>query len=295
MSEVLASVSGVLSHLHETLCAMFRHRPELAVELLAGPLGMAVPRYADAQLGAGEVTELRPAEHRADAVVVLRDHTAAVLAVIVEVQLRRDDDKSWIWPEYLTGVRRRVRCPVVLLILCPDATTAAWADRPIPLDGRGSVVRPAVIGPDLIPVLTDAAEASRVSELSVLSALAHVREDGPFAVLDAMAVALDHLEPAHAVEYSRLVLAALPAAAREHLEQLMSTDTFEYQSEFTRRLEARGEARARREMLVQVLDARGLAIPAHIRERIAGCDDVEQLRAWAYRAVDASAADDLFG
>lgn len=112
-------------------------------------------------------------------------------------------------------------------MVCPDRVTAAWAARPIDLDGVGSVVIPAVIGPDLIPVLTDPAEASRTPALSVLSALAHVGADGPFAVLDALAVALDRIEPELAGEYARLVLARLSAAngvgvSDSHREQIMA-------------------------------------------------------------------------
>lgn len=282
------------SHLHETLRSMFHNRPDLAAELLAGPLGMTLPRYLEAQLGAAEVTELRPAEHRADAVVVLRDGTDAVFAAVVEVQLSRDDEKTLIWPDYLTGVRRRVRCPTVLLVICADAATAEWAATPIDLDGRGSVVLPAVVGPDLVPVLTDAEQAARTPELSVLSALVHVRDDGPFEVLDAMVGALDRVELEHAVEYARLVLAALPLIARGYLEELMSTDTYEYQSDFTRRLEARGEARGEASMLLRVLAARGLAVDDAACARISACTDPAQFEEWAERAVTAYTVDDLF-
>lgn len=119
------------SHLHETLLEMFRHRPALAAELLGAQCGASVPAYDEVALGATEVSELRPAEHRADAVVVLRDGSVAVFAVIVEVQLRRDDDKPWVWPEYLAGVRRRLRCPAALLVVCTDADTADWAAKVI--------------------------------------------------------------------------------------------------------------------------------------------------------------------
>lgn len=224
-------------------CDVFRHRPNLAPELLVDLLGMTLPQYRQARLGAAEVSELRPAEHRADAVVVLRDGSRAVFAVVVEVQLRRNEDKRWTWPEYVVGVRRRLRCPTVLLVVCADAETARWAGGSIELGGRGSRLVPVVVGPDLLPVLTDPEQAARTPELAVLSALAHVRDDGPFEVLEALVTALDQVEVAHEVEYARVVLAALPDSARTHLEELMSTETYEYQSEFTRRLEHRGEAR----------------------------------------------------
>ncbi|MBA3742320.1 hypothetical protein [Sporichthya sp.] len=220
------------SHLHETLVAMFRHRPAFAAELLSGPLGRTVP-HADAHLGSAEVVELRPAAHRADALVLLGDPVRPAMAIIVEVQLRRDEDKHWVWPEYLTAVRRRLRCPTVLLVVCTDRATA-----------------------------------------------------------------LDRAPVDHAVEYARLVLAALPDLARQYLEELMATETFEYQSEFTRALEARGqargEARGRAAMVLRILAARGVPVTDEVRERISGCTDLAQLEAWGDRSVVVGRAAELF-
>ena len=43
--------------------------------------------------------------------------------------------------------------------------TAAWAAKPIRL-GPGSVVTPLALGPDLVPVVTDAAQAAAAPELA---------------------------------------------------------------------------------------------------------------------------------
>jgi hypothetical protein len=125
----VASVRDVLSHLHETVLEMFRHRPALAAELLTGLCAVPLPAYREARLGAAEVKELRPAEHRADAVVVLRDGSRPVFAVVVEVQLRRAEDKRWTWPVYVVGVGRGPRFPTALLVVCADADTARWPRR----------------------------------------------------------------------------------------------------------------------------------------------------------------------
>ena len=39
-----------------------------------------------------------------------------VLAVVAEVQLKEDKGKRRSWPDYLTGLHSRHRCPVVLLV-----------------------------------------------------------------------------------------------------------------------------------------------------------------------------------
>ncbi|MGQ0776395.1 MAG: hypothetical protein ACT4NY_18545 [Pseudonocardiales bacterium] len=83
-------------------------------ELLEHPVTLFDP------LTAAECTDLVPTECRADAVVVLSDESGPVLAVVVEVQLGRDQDKRWSWPVYLTTLRARLRRPAELLVICPD-------------------------------------------------------------------------------------------------------------------------------------------------------------------------------
>jgi hypothetical protein len=67
----------------------------------------------------------------------------------------------------------------------------------------------------------------------------------------------------------------------------------EYRSELLRALatehEQIGEARA----VLTVLDARGVAVTADIRDRILDCTDVDQLDTWLRRAGTAATAGDV--
>ena len=74
-----------------------------------------------------------------------------MLAVVVEAQLGRDQDKQWTWPVYLITLRARLRCPTVLLVVCVEATTATWCATPIELGHPGFTLCPLVLGPDRMP------------------------------------------------------------------------------------------------------------------------------------------------
>src|SRR6478609_4054895 len=142
---------------HESLIQLFRNQPELAAQLLREALHLELPAYTEARLASSDLTEVVPTEFRADAVVLLVDGKP-VLGVIVEAQLSRDDRKRFSWPAYVAVLRARHECPVELLVVTPDRAVAAWAAAPIKLDLVGdSVVRPRVLGPDAVPVVTDAA------------------------------------------------------------------------------------------------------------------------------------------
>lgn len=283
---------------HEAIVALFQNRPALAVELLNFGLGVTVPHHARACLESGTLSEIGPVEFRADAVVVLRDgedrNGAPVMAVVVEVQRRRDAGKRWSWPMYMSALRARLKCAVVLLVVCPNSTVAGWCAELIAMGHPGFVLQPLVAGPDAIPVVDGAAKARADPELAVLSALAH-----PIAkVIEALAEGLDALEPGIALLYAGYVLELLPSAAKKHLEDLMATQSFTYSSEFTQHFvdqgRAAGRVAAEAESVLRVLEARGIPAPDAVRNRVRSCTDSERLAGWLRRAVTADTAEDLF-
>ncbi|MEU6645080.1 hypothetical protein ABZ863_21300 [Saccharomonospora sp. NPDC046836] len=286
------------SYLHEGLLELFRHRPSLAAELLTEPLGIELPAYEHARLESGDLTDLNPTEYRADAVIVLSRATTPALAVVVEAQLRRDPGKRRSWPVYLTTLRARLGCPTMLLVLCADAATAAWCATPIELGHPGWVLIPLVIGPDRVPVVTDTDQATRAPELAVLSAIAHSTHPDRDKIFHALLTALTTVDAQHTTLYHDLVLAALPGAARRHLEALMTTGTYEYQSDFVRKYVHQGRAEGRVEgeaqALLAVLAARGIDVTEDDLARITACTDPEQLVTWIRQAATADNVEQLF-
>lgn len=286
------------SLLHETLIEMFRHRPSLAAEVLSGPFKLDLPDWQQIRVESGELTELTPAEYRADAVVLFTARDTPVLAVIIEVQLRRDRHKRYSWPHYLTSLHARLRCRAVLLVICPDRSTAGWCATPIDIGHPDWLLRPLVLGPSLVPVVTDHDHARRAPELAVLSALTHGSGPEQDQIFRAMLGGLEELDEDHANLYADIVLAWLPKAARNCLETLMNVATYEYQSDFARRYFFQGKAEGRAEGEAQgvlaVLAARGVEVPEDARQRITECADLDQLETWLRRAATADSINDLF-
>jgi len=138
---------------HEALLLLFRNRPELAPELLREALGVELPAYTEVRVESADLTEVVPAEYRADLVVLLVDGKP-VLAIAVEVQLARDDRKRFTWPVYVTGLRARFECAAVVLVITPAMDVARWAAEPIKL-GPGATFAALVLGPDAVPIITD--------------------------------------------------------------------------------------------------------------------------------------------
>jgi hypothetical protein len=162
------------SILHESLLELFRNRPLLAPELLRDALGVELPAFTETRIDSADLTEVQPAEYRADLVVLLLNGEP-VLGIVVEVQLSDDGSKHYAWPAYVANLRTRLKCPVYLLVFAADETTARWASRPIELGG-GNLFMPLVIGPAGVPWVTSEAQALEDPELAVLSAMAHGKD-----------------------------------------------------------------------------------------------------------------------
>lgn len=285
------------SALHEILVEMFRERPALAAELLYGPLQIAVPEFREAQLSAAELTDVVPTEYRADAVVTLNNDGTRLLAIAVEVQLRTDPRKRRTWPAYAATLYARMECPAVVMVICPNGNVAKWCAAPIVFGPPGSVLTPVVLGPDQVPILTEVEAARRTPELAVLSALAHGARADPTPVFGALLAALEVFDHDRADLYTDLVLTVLPEAARESLENFMTTMAHRYQSDFARRYydrgEAEGQARGEAKAVLRILSARGIEVSDDIRDLITGCTDLDQLDAWIERAATAEKIQDL--
>ena len=141
------------SQLHEALVSLFHNRPLLAAELLAEALHVALPSYTEARIGSADLTDVQPAEYRADVVVLLYDGEP-VLGIIIEIQLAPHKDKPYKWPVYAVEVRARMRCPTCVLVITPHESVATWARRPIDLGG-GNHFQSLVLGPSGVPVVRD--------------------------------------------------------------------------------------------------------------------------------------------
>ncbi|GAA0333473.1 hypothetical protein NE235_13570 [Actinoallomurus spadix] len=291
---------------HESLALLFKNRPPLAAEILHNALKVDIPDYEEIRVESGDLTEWNPAEFRADAVVVFEAATP-VLAVVVEIQLGRDQGKRWSWPVYLAGLRARTRCPAILLVICADAAVGDWCAEPIDLGHPGWTLTPLVLKPEAVPVVTDVAEAVRAPELAVLSTMTHGAAYDRARMFHALLSALATIEDGDRAKlYIDIVLAALPETPATELEAIVRSDTSPYKSDAFRRTYAEGEAsgeakgvakgetKGRVETLLQVLEARGVMVPDEARERITACTDVAQIEAWVKRSVIVRTVDALF-
>ncbi|MBK9752160.1 MAG: hypothetical protein IPO88_01410 [Nannocystis sp.] len=288
---------------HEALVQLVRCAPEMVVDLLQRELAPGLPLHLPPRVTAAEFVDLNLAEYRADAVLMLGDPERPSEVIVVEVQSEIDARKRRVWPIYVAGPRVRLGCPVVLVVIAPDPQVAAWCAEPIDL-GRGcNVLRPMVLGPDQIPVITDHEVARRSPELAVLSVAAHGRELGAEHIALAAIAASHDLDNDRDLLYPDFILALLGDLARAALEKIvMQARNYEFQSDFVRKYFyggkaeglTEGKAAGKAEVLLKLLRRKFTAVDAAYEARVLACSDVDQLDAWAERVLDADSVAAVF-
>jgi hypothetical protein len=288
---------------HEILVDLFKNRPSLAAEILVEVLGLSLPAYTEARITSTDLTEIQPAEYRADVVVLLLHDGTPVRVVIVEVQLAVNSKKRLSWPAYAMVARAVHGCPVALLVVAPDPAVAGWCAEPIETGIPGFVLRPPVLRNTAVPVVTDLGEAARRPELGVLSALAHGATEQGATIAAAVLPAIRELDADRVRLYYDLVYNSLNEAARRALETMMKG--YEYQTDFAKKYVAQGRAEGLTEGLTRgrteeaaravltVLRVRGIAVPGAVSDRILAQKDPERLERWLEKAAVAASAAEI--
>ena len=290
------------SLLHESHILLFRNQPQLAPSLIREVLRVDLPAYTEARVVSSDLTDVQPAEYRADLVVQLFDGES-VCGIIVEVQLSESERKRFAWPAYVVNLRARLECPVHLLIVTADDAVARWASRPVDLGG-GNWYRPHVLGPSAIPEVLDEDVAWGNPELAVLSAMAHGRDTNPRRGAQIARVAQrasESLDEDRARMYGDLIFNSLSEIAREALIS-MDPQKYEYQSEFLRKYVAegrrqgmaQGEALGRASLLARQLALRFGSVPEHAQSRIRAAS-IDELDTIGERLLTACTLEEALG
>jgi hypothetical protein len=283
------------SYLHELLLLLFRNRSTSATDLLR-ELDVQLPEHDKIRADSSDLHDLRPAEYRADLVLLLMRGSQKVLGVIVEVQLGRDEDKPYAWPAYIANLRARHRSPVCLLVITIEDAVARWAGRSIDV-GPGTQCKPWVVGPSNTPAITALQDAQENVELAVLSAIEHGRSpDIPLVerIAYAAILASADIDAERSRLYLDLIQISLAQNAPEAFEATMNSLGYEYQGDFARRYygqgkaecKAEGKAEGRIELILKLLTLRFGPLTEATQARVRGAQDA-QLDAVAERMLTA--------
>lgn len=225
------------------------------------------------------------------------------LVVCVEAQLALDRDKRYAIPFYQGALAYQHKLPtwVVIVAYAKSISTALeqWS--------RGAPPRPDVLILDRQRVPVPQLElANTRPTAALLAATLH----GCMGHLDAVRVGIEatrKLSRPHRLRYLRTLLAAVPEHLRHIIEQELTVEEYDPLWEIERKSSPyvygvregleKGRAEGRtvlHQLILELLDSRGISLDETTRARLAGCEDLDLLRTWARRSGTISAASELF-
>ncbi|MFJ9704083.1 hypothetical protein [Streptomyces sp. NPDC101234] len=290
---------------HEAMHRIFQKEPTLLTNALQKVLGVEFPEPREFVALNVDVTEIEPVERRVDTLLRAETEEGAYLFV-VESQGEADGRKRGSWPYYLSYLYEKYRCEPVLIVTTQSSATARWAAQPIEFGLQGwksLTVRPLVLGPDNVPVIADEQEAVGDPPLAVLSAMTHGKGRNAAAILESLAAALKTIDRDSAAVFVQFVDSCLvDSRAKRMWRDLMTEIQYFWRHELAEQVreEGREEGREqgrvqeRAEMVLRLLDWRGVPVSDAVRERVNACTDLERLEVWAQRATHATDAAELF-
>jgi hypothetical protein len=287
---------------HQALALLFRDSPELGLRFFQSAAGVSLPDGARARLHTAQFTSLEPPEYSADAACLIEDVAGAVHgALVMEAQLSTSESKRSSWLVYTALLHRALLVPVTVLVFAMTEAIARWCAEPYPYDHLGNVFRPLVIGPEMIPRITDVEQARAFPELAVLSVAAHGQEPGAEAIGIPAYLACGTLDSDRGARYADCVKGWLNEGARHALEEFMSLHGYELQSDWAKKYAEEGRKEGldegiregQKKLLIKQLTLKFHELPDGILHRIRDADDA-QIERWAGRVLVEQTLDAVF-
>ena len=265
--------------------------------------GVDLPAGARLWLGPN-VFNTRPSKEFIADTVILSGHPWQVTqAVVVEAQKEPSEGKRQKLAMYAAALWLDHLCPVDVVVLCPDAKTAAAFAAPIPTGMNGCAFQARVLRPGRVPAYTDPAQMAANPSLAVLSVAYHGRDP---AVANAFVAGMATLDGERAVQYYEYGYAMSPKEICDILEELMTTANWPVYSPFaklhygkglqkgTEQGIEQGIEQGERDAIFEVLRARGLTPTEDEASRINDSTSLDQIKAWLRKSVTVAEVSELF-
>jgi hypothetical protein len=275
---------------------IFREDPGIFARTF-NKLALPFPDPVAVSLLPTDTTEIRPLERRLDTLLQLDTAEGESYLLAVEAQGKKDSEKHGSWAYYVAYLFAKYRKPPLLLIVCQDESTARWAEAPCHIGTphwRTLTVKPLVLGPHNVPIITDPSAAAEDIPLAAFAAITHGKHPQADIMLKALAAALKGADADTAdlfKELTELGLGKSPSA--QIWRDLMAIPTHFFRSETAEKVRDEGREEARAEDVLLVLAARGIEVEDAVQERITSCADSAALSRWLVRAATATRIEDV--
>ncbi|MEV7083431.1 hypothetical protein AB0N88_33600 [Streptomyces sp. NPDC093516] len=288
---------------HETSHRIFQDHPEVLFPVFEA-LGLPPPAKATIEALTPDATEIKPLERRVDTVLRVEPSEGDGFLIAIEAQTGKVRGKGLSWSYYVAYLHAKFGLPVLLVAVCRNRPTAAWAAGPFECrvgTWTSQTTRPFVLGPDNVPKITDESLVARAPAMATFSAIVHSESENAPAILDMLARGMRSFDKATAkywCEWLEVGLENTPVQETwRELEKMVATyfpgrGTLFEQTYLEGKAEGKAENQV--ESVLRVLEKRGVPLTTDDRERITSCTDLDTLTLWFDRSLTVATAEELF-
>jgi hypothetical protein len=296
---------------HETSHRIFQDHPEVLFPVFEA-LGLPPPAKATIEALTPDATEIKPMERRVDTVLRVEPSDGDGFLLAIEAQTGKVRGKGLSWAYYVAYLHAKFGLPVLLVAVCRNRPTAAWAAGPFECrvgTWTSQATRPFVLGPDNVPEITDESLVARAPAMATFSAIVHSESENAPAILDMLARGMRSFDEATAkywCEWLEVGLENTPVRETwRELEKMVATyfpgrgtlfeQTYlEGKAEGVAEGKAEGKAEGTVESILRVLEKRGVPLTPDTRERIVSETDLDTLTRWFDRSLTVATVQEIF-
>lgn len=289
---------------HDALTRLIRDHLDLPIRLLREVGGIKLPTDGPLWVGPGDLRDRISREMHADTVVFGGPLQDRWFSTIVEVETEMSEQKLRQTVEAAEMLRLETRKPVYVIFITPDPGAGRFLTPVEICSGCLTItMRPVIVGPDRIPVLTDPHQMAADLLTAALSVMAHGHLPE---VAQAFVKLLADLPDDDAASLFGYTIDMAAPQARRLLEETVTIYIPEH-SPWAQNLYRKGQDAGRKEgreegrvageaaSVLAVLRFRGIDVPPDRHQQITTCTDLALLEVWLRRALEATHIDDVLG
>jgi len=275
---------------HDSVNELIELDPEIAITILRDFLGEPLKPDLAAHLAPPRFNDRPSTDFDCDTVVIAGPHRDPEHGIVIEAQRQKGTEKREQLARYAAELWLLLRCPVDVLVICPDEDVCAFYAEPVVTTLRGFIHTARPLHPGLVPVITDPGQMAANPSTAVIVLAVHGDEPG---VADAFFHGMNRLgDPGEL--YNEIGIGLAQGQAKRRLEALMALKTIPRHSEWALKHYANGEAAGKASTILLVLESRGLTVTDEQRTDITTCTDLAQLDDWAKLAATVRSTEELF-
>jgi hypothetical protein len=163
---------------HDSVNELIELDPEIAITILRDFLGEPLKPDLSAYVAPPRFNDRPSTDFDCDTVVIAGPQRDPEHGIVIEAQQQKSREKREQLARYAAELWLLLRCPVDVVVICPDEDVCAFYAEPVVTTLRGFIHTARPLRPGLVPVITDPGQMAANPSTAVMVLAVHGDEPG---------------------------------------------------------------------------------------------------------------------